>query len=179
MRPLSYVRFSMILIILMIVILISPELMYSQNKFRVGTYDSRAVVIAYFNSAHSQSTMKTMQELNAKMQKAKKENDSVMIKKLNFEGPTRQAILHEKGFGTGSVRYELLEIKDKIDSLAKAEKIDLVVSKWELNYSDTNCEIIDLTEKIASLFMPNERFKNMVQDIIKSEPIRDAYLIED
>lgn len=152
---------------------------YAQSKFRVGTYDSRAVAIAYLNSTYNRNIMKTIKELNVKMQNAKQENDSSLIKKLNFEGPVRQAILNEKGFGTGSVRFEILEIKDKIDSLAKAEKIDLVVSKWELNYSDPGCEVIDITREIASLFKPNDRFKKMLQDILKSEPVKDAYLIED
>jgi hypothetical protein len=53
------------------------------------------------------------------------------------------------------------------------------VSKWELNYSNANCEVIDITEKIADLFKPNKRFKNMLPDILKSEPIKDAYLIQD
>ena len=87
--------------------------------------------------------------------------------------------MHEKGFGTGSARFEIMEIKDKIDSLTKTEKIDLVVSKLELNYSNSSCEVIDITEKIASLFKPNDRFKKMLQDILKSEPVKDAYLIQD
>jgi|CZKP01.1.fsa_nt_gi hypothetical protein len=179
MKPISFLHFNLVIILTIFVTLIAPKPYFAQNKFRVGTYDSRAVEIAYFNSAYSHSIMQTMKELNVKMQKAKQESDSAMIKKLNFEGPTRQAILHEKGFGTGSIRFEIMEIKDKIDSLAKAEKIDLVVSKWELNYSNANCEVIDITEKIADLFKPNKRFKNMLPDILKSEPIKDAYLIQD
>jgi carboxypeptidase C (cathepsin A) len=167
------------MILIIFVSLIFPKPFLAQSKFRVGTYDSRVVAVAYFNSGYSRNIMQTLKELNVKMQKAKQENDSAMIKQLNFEGPTRQAMLHEKGFGTGSVRFEMMEIKDKIDSLAKAEKIDLVVSKWELNYSNANCEVIDITEKIAALFKPNERVKNILHEILKSEPIKDAYLIQD
>jgi hypothetical protein len=179
MKPISFLRLNSIIVYIIFINLIPSKTLFAQSKFRVGTYDSRAIVLAYLNSAYSRNFMQTMKELSAKMQKAKQENDSEAIKKLNFEGPVRQAILHEKGFGTGSVRFEIMEIKDKIDSLAKAEKIDLVVSKWELNYSDPNCEVIDITEKIASLFNPNDRFKKMTQDILKSEPLKDAFLIED
>jgi len=178
MKVISLLR-SGLVITAALVILIYPDTSRCQSKFRVGTYDSRAVAIAYYQSPYNSSVMKIFNDLQAKMQKAQKEHDSVMIKKLNFEGPTRQAVLHEQGFGTGSVRYELLEIKDKIDSLAKAEKLDIILSKWELNYSGSNCEVVDITEKIALLFNPNERIKNSLQEILKTEPIKDAYLIED
>jgi hypothetical protein len=178
MKSISFFRLCFV-ITTAIITLISPDASRCQSKFKVGTYDSRAVATAYFQSPYNIKVMKIFNDLHSQMQKAQEEHDSIKISKLNFEAPTRQAMLHEKGFGTGSVRYELLEIKDKIDSLAKAEKLDLILSKWELNYSSSNCEVVDISEKIGLLFNPNERFRNIIKEILKSEPIKDAYLIED
>jgi Skp family chaperone for outer membrane proteins len=175
----TFLQLNVLIFFIIFFALINQEPCFGQSKIRIGIYDSRAVMLAYFNSGYNKTFMQTLNEFNKKKQKATQENDSVAIKKLNFEGPIRQAMLHEKVFGTGSVRNEIMEIKAKIDSLAKAGKIDLVVSKWELNYSNPNCEIIDLTDQITSLFQPDQRFGNMLKELLKTEPTKDAYLIQD
>ena len=63
--------------------------------------------------------------------------------------------------------------------LAKNENLTAIVSKWELVYSGTDVELVDVTEKITGFFEPNEKMKEMVKEVLKSEPIKDAYLIED
>jgi Ni,Fe-hydrogenase I large subunit len=123
--------------------------------------------------------MKRLKDMKEQMKKAREDKDSAAIKKLRMVGNMLQAMQHEKSFGTGSVRYELLEIKDKVDSLAKAENLDGIVSKWELNFHGGNIEVVDVTEKIALLFEPNEKFKKMLPDLLKSEPMKEAYLLHD
>jgi len=151
----------------------------AQEEIRIGTYDSRAIAVAYFNSSYGKQVM----ELMGNLQKQKRESleviDTMKIKKLNKEGKMRQAIMHEQGFGTGSVKDFLVVIEDKIELLAKSENLDIIVSKYELNYSNSNCIVIDITEKLANLYEPNKRFKTMLPDLLKSEPVKDAYLIED
>jgi len=179
MKMLSFPQLFILLFLLNIFSLVNQGSCFGQTKIKVGVYDSRAVMLAYFNSGYNKSLMQTLKELNVKKQKAKQDNDTVAMKRLNFEGPTRQAILHEKIFGTGSVRNEVIEIKAKIDSLAKAENIDIVVSKWELNYVNPNFETVDITEQITSLFKPDQRFGKMLKELLKTEPTKDAYLIQD
>ena len=117
--------------------------------------------------------------LQKKNQEALDAKDTVKSKKLIREGQMRQAMLHEQAFGTGSVRYFLEPLKDKLALLAKNENLDLIVSKYELNYSSPNTLVIDITEKVTDLLSPDKRFKTMLPELIKNEPVKDAYLIED
>jgi hypothetical protein len=150
-----------------------------QEKIRIGTYDSRAVAVAYFNSPYGKHILELMGDLQKRKKEALEAKDTVKTKRLIREGEMRQAMMHEQGFGTGSVNDLLVAIKDKIGSLAKSENLDIIVSKYELNYSNSNSIVIDITEKLTNLFEPNKRFKSMLPDLLKNEPIKDAYLIED
>jgi hypothetical protein len=150
-----------------------------QEKIRIGTYDSRAVAIAYFNSPCGKQVMELMGTLQKKKREALEANDTLIIKKLNREGEMRQAIMHEQGFGTGSVKDLLVTIKDKIGLLAKSENLDIIVSKYELTYFGSDSIVIDITEKLTNLFEPNLRFKTILPDLLKNEPVKDAYLDED
>jgi len=115
----------------------------------------------------------------AQMKTAKEKDDKKTIAKCEREGSLRQTMMHEQGFGTGSISGIIETVKDKIAVLAKSENLTAIVSKWELTYNSPDVELIDVTEKIAAFFEPNDRMKEMIKEVLKSEPIKDAYLIED
>ena len=152
------------------------DLSYAQTKLTIGTFDSRAVIIAYANSSY----FKMPSEMGAKYKEAKEKKDSVELKKLDREGKLRQAMLHEQGFGKGSVCYIMDEFKDQLKDLAVKENLALIVSKWELQYSNDSIEKIDVTEKVVGIFGPvNEKMKSTLSEMKNSEPIKEAYLLDD
>ncbi|MCL5031159.1 MAG: hypothetical protein M1480_19320 [Bacteroidetes bacterium] len=36
---------------------------------------------------------------------------------------------------------------NKVDDFASKDKLDIIVSKWELNYSGADVEVVDVTEQ--------------------------------
>lgn len=168
-----------LMIITTAALFIFHDSLFAQNKFRIGTYDSRAIAIAFFNSDYASATWQQMNKLKTDYRRAIEDKDTIKSKKCEREGQMRQAILHDKGFGTGSVRDCMAAIKDKVDDFASKEKLDIIVSKWELNYSGTDVEIVDVTEQIINFFQPKIKIKDMLKELSSSEPIKDAYLIED
>jgi len=172
---LSILQAGMIIPFALFFFLMFQSTAMGQNKIRIGTYDSRAVAVAYFNSPYGKQLMGNLQKKNREALETK---DTLELKKLSREGEMRQAIMHEQGFGTGSVKDLLAAIKDKIGILAKSENLDIIVSKYELNYSGSNSIVLDITEKLTNLFEPNKRFKMMLPDLMKTEPVKDAYLDE-
>ena len=158
------------------IVLFGTERTNAQTTVRIGTFDSRAVAIVYCNSKYFKSSM---EPLMAQMKTAKEKDDKKTIAKCEREGSLRQTMMHEQGFGTGSISGIIETVKDKIAVLAKSENLTAIVSKWELTYNSPDVELIDVTEKIAAFFEPNDRMKEMIKEVLKSEPIKDAYLIED
>ena len=150
----------------------------AQTKLRIGVFDSRAVAIAFYNSKFS-SNQQIFTTLDSQMEEAKEKDDKEAIAKIEREATLRQAMMHQQGFGDGSVNNITGTIKDKMDQLAKNENLAAIVSKWELVFSGTDIELVDITVKVVDFFEPNERMKEMTKEVMLSEPIKDAYLIED
>ena len=170
------IKKSTTLFIFLLLIFRVSENLFSQTKIRIGTYDSRIIAVAYYNSKHFAG----FPEQSEKMKIAKK-NDTTEMANINKELGLRQRMMHEQGFGKGTVCYFMDEIKDKLSEFAKNEKLNFIVSKWELNYYSTDAEIVDVTEKVANLFEPKKSMKEMISDMQSNAPvpIKDAFLIED
>lgn len=143
---------------------------------RIGVFDSRAVAVACANSSSSRAVHAKLME---RMKVAKEKGDAKEIAAVEREGMLRQVMMHEQGFGKGSVTAMTALVKDSIAALAVSENLSLVVSKWEVVFSAKDVELVDVTEKVAGFFQPNERVKGWLKDLSKQEPIEDAYLIQD
>jgi hypothetical protein len=148
---------------------------YSQSKVKIGTYDSRMVAVMFYNSKY----FNLREEAKKRMEAAKEKNDSVEIANIMKEMPLRQRFMHEQVFGKGSVNWIMDQFKDKVSDIAGKEKVNIVVSKWELNYYGQGTEFIDLTEKICAIFGSEMDFKKMYSELQINEPVKDAFLIED
>jgi hypothetical protein len=147
-----------------------------QPKVRIGIYDSRCIAVAYANSKFFNNPFSN---LGPRMKAAKENNDTKEIAKIEMEGKMRQAILHDQGFGKGSVNVILETYKEKINAVAKEYKLDLIVSRWEVMYQGSNLELVDITEKMAGLFEPSDEVKQTIKEMPNHEPVKDAFFIED
>ena len=150
----------------------------AQTIQRIGIFDSRAVAVAYYNSKYSQN-QQIFVSLGSQMKEAKEKDDKEAIAKIERERSLRQVLMHEQGFGKGSINNITETVKDKMAQLAKNENLNAIVSKWELVFSSTEVELVEVTEKIVDFFEPSEKIRTMTKEIMKSEPIKDAYLIDD
>ena len=154
------------------------EVVNAQTKIRVGVFDSRAVSIAYYQSKFS-NVQQAFGTLHTRMKEAKEKEDKKAIASIEREATLRQAMMHEQGFGRGSINNVTETVKDKMVQLAKDENLSAIVSKWELVFSGADVVTVEVTEKIVDFFEPNEKIKSMMKEIMGSEPIKDAYLIDD
>jgi len=140
----------------------------SKEKLRVGTYDSRAVAVAYAQSAsHRQEMMK----MNADFEQAKAARDEKRIKEMEAQGRASQARLHQQGFSTGSVVNILERIKSDLPGVAKEAGVVMLVSKWEVVHADPSIEYIDVTMPLVMRFKPSETTLKMIEQMKSSAPI--------
>jgi len=143
----------------------------AQNKVRIGTYDSRLIALAYYNSKDYD---KFIADFNRSYQAAQTKKDSVTIKKLLIRGPVLQRMMNDRIFGKGSVNLILDEYKLRIEAIGRANNVSLIVSKWELEYKAPNVETIDLTYKIMAIWNPSEQVIKWAKNGEKEAPIKDA-----
>lgn len=156
--------------------IIGSERTVAQNIKKIGTFDSRAIAVAYYNSKDFRTSMSAVM---SEMDSISKNGDKKAVAKIERDKTLRQAMMHEQGFGTGSVSSIVDLVKDKIKAIAEKENLSTVVSKWELVYSGGEIELVDITEQLVALFGSDERMKQMTKELQKTEPVKDAYLIDD
>ncbi|MFZ1290578.1 MAG: hypothetical protein WAR79_10835 [Melioribacteraceae bacterium] len=137
-------------------------------KLRIGTFDSRCIAIAY---ARSPEFMKEMDDMRTKHVKAKEEGNKELIAELEQLGPTRQVLMHQQGFSNGSIINILEKIKEKFPELAKKNNLKLIVSKWEVMFTDESLELVDITDQLTALFNPDEATKKIIDNIKAMEPV--------
>jgi hypothetical protein len=135
---------------------------------KIGTYDSRAVVLAYSRSALFQEHFKKMQEESKQNLEG---TDTVKMKEAAYKMITFQYLLHQQVFCAGSVASIMNLVKDKLPEVAKKAGVSTIVSKWELTYSEPSIEVTDLTAEICSLFNPVNLDQQTMKEISNQAPI--------
>jgi hypothetical protein len=136
----------------------------SNEKLRVGVFDSRALVVAYLRTPEfNQHIKQLMEERN----KAKAAGDQEKVKRLEAEGKAEQELRHLQGFGGTPVNDILRHIKDKLPEIAKEAHVDLMVSKWDVAYQAPGARVVDITELMVKPFNPDARVKRIIEDLRK------------
>lgn len=137
-------------------------------KTRIGTFDSRCVAAAYGKSAEF---MNQLDLLRKDVAKAKEDGNEELAKELEQQGPTQQVLMHQQVFSNGSINNILEKIKDKMPVLAKDNNIKMILSKWEIPFTDGSFEYVDITDQLVGFFMPDEQTRKIIDNIKAMEPI--------
>jgi hypothetical protein len=140
----------------------------SGSQVRIGTFDSRAIAIAYYNTeAHASY----IEGLKAKHAKAAAAGDKERAKELEAEGEALQELAHKQGFSTWPVDNILETIKGKLSEIAKQADVDVIVSNWNIVYQRPGVEFIDVTEVMVKLINPDEQILEMLEQLKKQDPV--------
>ncbi len=135
---------------------------------RVGTFDSRALALAYYRSKEFNTQMAAM---HAEHEKAKAAGDDKRVKELEAEGPAQQDLAHKQGFGSWPVDNILEKIKGTIPEIAAQANVQVIVSKWDIVYQQADVKFIDVTDLMVKPFDPDEATLKLIQDIQKQKPV--------
>jgi hypothetical protein len=136
------------------------------KKIRIGTYDNRAIAIAWGSSKYNPVGQK-MEELK----KAKADGDTKKIEELEKWGPAMQRKLHRQGFGKVPVDDLLAAVKDRLPEVAK--KTGVVAIVWQSDYAGENVEVVDVTVELVKLFNPSDQVLGWTnpEELKKNPPI--------
>jgi hypothetical protein len=140
----------------------APNLSDSNPGERVGTYDGRAVAIAY---AGSYRFKKWMQSFRAKHSRAKEAGDSTEVKALEAMIQRQQDTFHGQAFRGESIDDILALIPDE------TERIRREVGAVRLEKINAprpgSVETVDVTDQFVELFRPDEKTRRSVREIRK------------
>jgi hypothetical protein len=144
----------------------------SGKSMRVGTFDSRAVALAYYRKfCKSPEFTARMKKLKEEHDQAKAAGDDAKAERLEAEGRGGQAHTHAQVFGSAPIDEILTKIKDRLPEIAKQAGVDLIVSKWTITYRSADARFVDVTEPMAKLFQPDEATLKMIREVPKHQPL--------
>ena len=134
----------------------------------VGTFDSRVISIAYYNT---EAHMSYVEGLKAEHAEAEASGDKERVKELETIGEASQDLAHKQAFSTWPVDNILKIIKGKIPEIAKQADVDLIISKWNIVYQRSGIEFIDVTDVMVKLFNPDEQTLEIIEQLKKQDPV--------
>lgn len=140
----------------------------ARSTTRVGTYDSRAIAIAFGNSTEG---MEFVKDLRYKMSKAKAAKNDSLVRSIENTGKMYQVLGHLRAFSVASVSEILSRHTADLSSAAKEAGVSLIVSKFELNYCGAEIDTVDVTLALVRLFKPREQALRWISELPKHEPI--------
>ncbi len=148
------------------------------QPLRIGTYDSRAVALAWYNSAEGRNDLGA---LHAALREAKARKNAARITELEALGPARQQLMHQQVFSNGSILNLLPALGQRIEAAAKAAGVAVAVSRWEVAWNDASIERVDLTAAIVDAIAPDAKARRWIADMKTKEPLPlvDALAIRD
>jgi len=138
------------------------------TKVRVGTFDSRALAIAYYRSPAFE---KEIGELRTKLKEAEASGNTQLAKKLAADGPALQSLVHKQGFGTFPVDNLLAKIKDQLPTIARQADVSVIISKWRIAYQSDGVEFVDVTDAMVAPFGPDEKTSKIIEDMKNKAPL--------
>lgn len=138
------------------------------SSARIGTYDSRAIAIAFYGSAEFQDSFR---DLWTEFEEAKASGDWWRVKELEAYGPAMQHRMHQQGFSTGSVVEIMEKISDALPEIARGAGVSVIVSKWEVTYESSAADLVDLTPQLVALFDPSEETLKGVESLKTATPV--------
>ena len=137
-------------------------------KVRIGTYDSRALAMAYYRS---KAFLRQIEDMRAEYEKAKAAGDEKRVKELESAGSAQQELMHKQGFGTWPVANMLERIKEKMPEIAEQADVEVIVSKWDIAYQRSGVEFVDVTDRMVEPFDPDEETLRMIKEIQEQNPV--------
>jgi hypothetical protein len=140
----------------------------SGERIRIGTFDSRAVAVAY---GRSDAFNSQVADLMTEYEKAKTSGDEKRIKELEAEGPAKQELMEKQVFSTWPVNNILEQIEETIPEIANRADVDVIVCKWDIVYQGSGVEFVDVTDLMVSHFDPDDETLKIIEDLKEADPV--------
>ena len=147
----------------------------SIKPLRVGVYDSRCVAVAYVHSTFSKSEIQKLYDI---VHKAEKEGDTKTAQDTREFVEYMQKKRHSQGFGTAPVQEMLEPLEKQLAQVGEQTGVDIIISKWQIDYQIKDAEFVDVTDAIVTLYQPSEKTLKTVEALKKYKPVSEEKILK-
>ena len=133
---------------------------------RIGTYDSRAVAVAYARSAQLADKLKDLQRQRSEAEKAA---DKKRVEQLDAQGESMQIRMHLQGFSNAPIDDVLEIVRDRLAGVAQQKNVMAIACVAD--YHDPSVELVDVTDELVQLFNPDAQTLKIVSQVRAQKPL--------
>ena len=137
------------------------------QRVRIGTYDSRAVAVAFGRSENSRQHTDDLHQRHAR---AKEAGDRKTADQLVRQGQSLQVRRHLQAFSNAPVNDILAEVQDRLRQIAHQRGVVAIAASTDYR-DDARVEVVDLTNDLVMLFNPDENTLAIIADLKKQSPL--------
>lgn len=134
------------------------------SEVRVGTYDNRAIAVAY-----AASRFNPVAEKMQLHKQAKQAGDLARVAELEAWGERHQRQLHRQGFARVPVDDLLEPVKTGLAEVARTQDLDLIA--WSCDYAREGVQVVDVTDAVVALFEPSAKTLATVAQVREHAPV--------
>ena len=142
----------------------SPQDQPTSASTRIGTYDSRAVALAYWHE-HDRLNQ-YIKPLMQQAQDAKDAGNTQRFQELAQKLRAHQELLHQQVFSTEPIDDILDSLPDRLAHVTAQADVTALVSKWDKQSLQRykSAQLIDVTDLIVAQFsLTNEKLETIRQ----------------
>lgn len=131
---------------------------WGQVGARVGVFDERSLVLAYYRSSVSNQLVKAKVE---ELKVAKAAGDAAKVAALEKWGAERQELAHRQLAGEAPITNILEYLKPLLPDVAQAAGVDVIPGSTL--YLGTRVEKVDITDLLVARFNPDAKTLEMIE----------------
>lgn len=136
------------------------------SPVRIGTYESRAVAVAYGRSSQLAQRMK---QLHQEHEAAQQAGNAKLAEQLEAQGRQMQLRMHLQAFSNAPVDDVLNAVREELPKVAQATNVVAIASTPD--YHDSSVVLVDVTDELVQLFNPDKQTLKVVKELRKSTPL--------
>jgi len=135
------------------------------EKTRVGTYDSRAVAVAYYRS---EAWRLELRRHHAEHETAKAAGDTKRAAELEKWGEAAQEQAHRQTFGDAPIDNILVAMTNSLPQILKQANVQKIVASTMPR--EASVETVDVTALMMGQFHPDEKTLKIIEDLKQHPP---------
>ncbi len=147
-----------------LVVLAAAVTMAADGTVRLGTYDNRAIAIAYARSQYL-----PVGEAHVEYDRAEAAGDTVRMKEISDGMEALQRQLHRQGFARVPVDDLFEPVAHRLPEIATELDLDAIV--WICDFSGEGVEVVDVTMDLVALYDPTEETLEICRQIRDHDPV--------
>jgi hypothetical protein len=134
----------------------------SAQPLKVGTFNNRAVALAFYNSDVWAGVMKAK---HAERASARQVGNTERVAELEKWGGEQQDLAHKQVFGSAPITNVLEYLSPGFPEIARAAGVPLVAG--DVYYANSSVQRVDVTMQILDWLKSNEKTRAMVKSLLE------------